>query len=452
MIGHPSPAELAAFFRRELSSAQARSICRHLRRMCPDCLALLASCVNADAFQAALAEAVPEEPDSYDDVIARVLESVRKQERHVRAQEKQAKEILARFEKGDELAAAENLPSSTGMYAKYLAFLERSWTLRHEDPGRMVQHAIWAVACARRLDPRKYGDRQVVDFQCKAHAALANANRVAQRLADAEALMARAWRLFELGTRDETLEIYLLEFEAALDADRRRFKKAIDSLQRVYRHHRRLGQKHLAARALIQMAAYTTYSGDVEKALTILDRSLSLLDATADPTLVYMARHNRIWILCDCGRFREAERELFELRPFHQHSGGRISALKVRWLEGRIDAGRERFDRAVETLCEVREELGKVHRAYDAALASIDLAAVLMARAKYIAAAEVVNKAHDTFRALGIDREGLVSLKILKEAFARQLATQAMVEEVAAFLRKLEVDPEAKFAGSAWGW
>jgi hypothetical protein len=393
--------------------------------------------------------AEPRPPD-YDAVLDRVFSVVLWHGRHLRGQEAQAREILARFEREAELDVLENLGSHIGMYARYRALLERSWALRFDDPARMVQLALFAAACARQLNPRRYGSRRVFDFRCEAEAAAGNALRVAQRLAAAACAMVRARELFELGTRSELLEVHLLDLEASLDAARRRFNEAIAGLEIVYRYHCQHGDYHLAGRALLRQAFYTGDAGDPVKALELLQRSLTLIEPSRDPVLAYTALQNQIWILCDCGRFREAEIQLFQLRPQQRHQGGRIPRLKLRWAEGRIDAGLGRLERAELTLLEVRKGLAAVPRHYDAALAALDLAAVLMGRGKSRQASEVVTDAYQTFIELRIEREALVSLLVLRNAFELGLATRAMVEKVAAFLRKVEGDPEAKFERQAW--
>ncbi len=385
------------------------------------------------------------EPD-YDDAIDRVFEAVRRHARHLHGQEAQTRMILARCEREDELKVMEEVSPATGMYARYRAFLERSWALRYENPQRMVQLAGFAVHCSRRLLARRYGIKKVFDFQCEAQAALGNALRVAQRLDEAACAMARARELFALGTRDLSLELVLLDVEASLDTDRRRFTEAAARLKLSYRGFRSLGDKHLAGRVLVKLGICATYAGHPEQALLILRRSLDLLDATCDPSVVYAAMHSRVSILCDCGRFREAERQLFQLRPFRQAQGDRINRLKLRWLEGRVDAGLERLERAEATLDEVSAGMAAAGRPGDAACAGLDLAAVLVARGKTRQAREVVSTAYEVFLAVGVDREALASLTILRTCFEVGMATRLMVEEVAAFLRKLENDPEARFA------
>ncbi len=386
--------------------------------------------------------AEPREAD-YDAAIEQAFQVARRHHRHLRSQEAQAQRILQRLEAEDEMEAVGKLPHATGTLAKYMALRDRSWALRHENPYRMVQLALLALGCARQLDAGLYGAELVSDFQCRAQADLGNALRVAQRLDEAEAAMGRARQLFALGTKSASVEIHLLDLEASLDADRRRFKDAIARLEKIYRYHRMSRNPHLAGRALLMQGFYTDYADDPVKALEILQRSLDLIDASRDPGLAYIALHNQIWILCDCGRFREAERQLVLLRPLQQHGSGRITELKLRWTEGRIDAGLERLESAEKTLVEAREGMQKAGRPYDAALVSLDLAAVLLARRKSRPAADVVAVAYETFMALRIEREAVASLLILKAAFEAGLADRAMVEEVVGSLRRQRRDPAA---------
>jgi len=447
--GHPSSAELAALLRGELDPLRVQEVLDHLLRPCESCLESVLNAPETEIdWERATVELTPEQDAEYDAAIDKAFGVVRRHARHLRGQRSQAKRILTRLEQADELEA--KLPATSGAYAKFRALLDRSWALRHEDPVRMVRLALLAVKCAEQLDARIYGPRRVCDFQCEAQVALGNAFRVSQQLDKAEAAMACARELFELGTHEHLLEISLLQREAALDAARRRFKPATMKLEMVYRYYRQTGDAHLAGRALVQQGLYMTYAGESERALRILRRSLNLIDASSDPTLVYAALHNQIWTLCDCGRFREAEKLLFLIRPLQQHAGGRISLLKLHWEEGRIDAGLRRFDRAEQAFLEVIEGMTAINRSYDAAIASLDLAAVLMALQRSGQAREIVPTAYQTFVALRIEREALIAVMMLKYSFEKGVATRAMVEEVAIFLRRFENNPSLKFEGKAW--
>jgi tetratricopeptide (TPR) repeat protein len=138
-------------------------------------------------------------------------------------------------------------------------------------------------------------------------------------------------------------------------------------------------------------------------ALQMLKQSIEMIDAAQDPSLAYTARHNRITLLIDLDRFREAEKQLFLLRPLKHHGGGRINDLRFRWEEGRIDAGLGRFARAETALQEVREAFSEINRTFDSALASLELTAVLIAQGKAIEARKVALETTRSFVALGVN-------------------------------------------------
>jgi len=137
-------------------------------------------------------------------------------------------------------------------------------------------------------------------------------------------------------------------------------------------------------------------------------------------------------------------------------AGGRINQLRFRWEEGRIDAGLERCDRAETTFREVRGGFLEVNRAYDSALASLDLSAVLLAQRKTGEAKEVVAAAYKMFIALKIEREALIAVLGLKTACEMRVASRELAEKVASYVRRLENDPGAKFErrgeGRTFSW
>jgi tetratricopeptide (TPR) repeat protein len=325
------------------------------------------------------------------------------------------------------------------------ALLARSWDLRYDNPKLMVQLALLAAECAEQLDARTYGAVWVCDFKCRAQAELGNAYRVLDQIESAEAALDKARRYFELGSQSETLEIRLLELEASVCADSRRFSDACVRLAKVQSYYVRQGDNHLAGRALLKSGLYTGYAGDSEKALQLLADSLKLLDGEKYPALVYAARHNQILFLIDMGHYREAEKQLFLLRALRHHAGGKVNELRFLFLEGRIDSGLGRSERAEKIFRTIREGALEFNLAYDSALASLDLAAVLLAQRKAREATEEVKAASKVFIALRVDREAFMTVIMLRTACEMQLATQNMVERVAKFLRRLANDPTARF-------
>jgi len=441
---HPSVAEISALLSKILPPKKQRQILAHLLFECTDCLSQAPINIRALLKFEGPVTYLEQEQGETDAAIGRAFNLAIRHQRHLDRERKSAQKAEKILAKGG-LETTTRLPLRMGALAKMEALLTRSWALRHENPKLMTQFALLAAECAEQLEARTYGIEQVYDFRCRAQAELGNAYRVLAQLGEAEHAFGLARRFFELGSRNELLEIRLLNLEASLDAEKLRYKEACTSLAKIHTYHLQNGNDHLAGRALLKRGLYEGYAGDERKALGLLSDSLKLIDAEREPSLAYAVRHNQILFLVDLGDFREAEKQLFRLRPLHPHAGGRIPKLHLRWIGGRIDAGLGRSDRAENIFREVRETSLELNRAYDSALASLDLAAVLLAQRKAREATEEVRTAAKVFIALRIDREAFMTIIMLRTACEMQLATQTMVERVAKFLRRLENDPTARF-------
>jgi tetratricopeptide (TPR) repeat protein len=384
-----------------------------------------------------------------DAAIGRAFKTVLKQERDRKARRAQVTRVLRVLEDGG-VEAAQNLPQRISDLARMEAFLAHAWKLRHEDPRSMVHLAWYAAQVSLRLDPRCHGPAQVSDLQAHAHAELGNAYRVSDRLHEACDYLGRARAFFEHGTGDELLEIRLLELEASLAADCRQFGRASKMLLKVLEFYYRRRAFHLAGRTVIKMGLYAGYAGDFDQGIRLLEKGLALVDDGPDPKLACAAAHNLILFLIDSGRFREAKK----LRIVHSRhladAGGRVNEVKFRALEGRIDSGLGKYERAVAIFHEVRCGYEEVGRPYDAGITDLDLAATLLLQGKSTEATQVALEAAGIFKSLHIQREAFQAVILLRNAFEEQAATLEMVEEVAGFLRRIEIDPALRFEGQAW--
>ena len=122
--------------------------------------------------------------------------------------------------------------------------------------------------------------------------------------------------------------------------------------------------------------------------------------------------------------------------------------LKFRWLEGRVEAGLRNFLRAEEIFREVQAGLTGAGLKFQSALASLDLADVLLNRKEAAEAREIILQAVEVFKGLGIDRERFMAVVLLRYAVEQGTAAFALAEmlaEVIAFLRRAEHDPNARF-------
>jgi hypothetical protein len=432
MEEHPTPEELLAFVRGELAGAEARTAVLHLVRKCETCVAVAEALLGEAGYDAAL--------DGAFRAASRTAKQVRKEnEAAQRVADMLATQGLGGF---DEVAAkVDHLAIVEGL-------LRRSWDVRHENPRAMVQLAGWAFGESQRLDERKYGVQRVADIRGRAAAELGNALRVADHMDDAFFYFNQAEDLLAQGTGDEMLRVRLLDLQASLAADLRNFLLASNALTLVYQFHRRKGNRHLAGRALINKGLYIGYAGYPEQAIRITRAGLRLIDQKLDPGLAVAGVHNVLWFLVECGQFRDARKALFSHRPNYPQEGGRINLLRLRWLEARIHAGLDELDSAASSLRALTADFKDAGRGYDSALASLDLAEVLLNRCQAAEAREVILQAVDIFKGLGIDREKFMAVLLLRRVVQQGAAACTLAEvlaEVTAFLRRAEHDPNAKF-------
>jgi tetratricopeptide (TPR) repeat protein len=434
LADHPSLDELSAFLRGDLTAEGRRALVRHLLRRCERCSSEVDLMLGGQGGSA------------YDAAIERARRSAKAFERKHRREKARTEKITAARLPSAISAAAKPLPrkGKTGI-EKIEFLLAQSWALRYENPSEMVWHAVLAVKCSEDLDVRTHGRERVLDLRGRALAELGNAYRVLDQLDAAEAKLEEAGRLLNLGTRDEGLQIRLMELEGALAASRCRYRIAAAYLLTVSEYYEACGNRHFAGRAMIQRGLYVGYDGDPEQAFQLLEQGLSRVDEAQEPELIQTAIHNQLLFIIDCGRFDEARKFQFRNVRILSRFNGRVNRNRLHWLNGRIEAGLGRSDRAETIFREVKQEFEALERPYVASVVAFDLTAALLAQNRPDEAAKVVMQAYQVFRALRIKSEALAAVLILHQVIQRGKATAKMAEDVAAFLRRLERDPNARF-------
>jgi tetratricopeptide (TPR) repeat protein len=330
-------------------------------------------------------------------------------------------------------------------FALYEALLERSWSLRHENPAAMVRLAKMATLVASGLSIQRYG-RRLADFEARAWGELANAYRVTDDLEEAGEAFERAFEHLARGTGDEWLQARLYDLQASYFGSRRWFGLALGALDVVHAIHQRRGDRHLAGRALISKGIYTDYQGHPLEAVTLFREGLSGIDEEADPDLAFTARYNQAVCMLECGRFREARTTLWPLLR-ERSASGRINRLKALWVKGRVDLGLGELDRAGQALLEARTGFEEAGMGFAAALVSLELALVWLRQDRAAQAWEVVQEAGKVFERLQVHREVLAAVMILQRSIQLGKATVGLVESVVQFARQAQVhlDPDARF-------
>jgi tetratricopeptide (TPR) repeat protein len=444
---HPTAAELDGFVWDRLPTERARAIVLHLIRGCESCMSALAPHMagllgSADPPEPALS--VWEEAE-YDAAIDRAFTSVLRKAGN--PWEERKREALAVPLDSSPEEIPETL-THTSDIPSFERLLERSWALRHDDPEEMVRLAEQARDLAGQIDSGELGAQRASDLQCRVWVELGNAYRVADRLAQSEQALGHATQLYLQGTQDELLAARLFDIQASLMGDSRRFDLAESALDLVFAIHRRRGDLHLAGRALLSKGMYAGYQGRAEESVRLIERGLELIDGDRDPRLLFVALHNQARFLMDCGRLRDARIALWKLKARRLDPGGRINELKVRWLEGQINAGLGEIDRAELALREVKSGFAEAGLGYKAALAGLELGAALLRRGRTDAAFEEGLAAVDVFLSLGIAREASVSVLLLKKGFEQRMANVGLLEYVINLLHQSEEPSSGRPAGS----
>lgn len=444
MSGHPTWVELEGFLDGTLAPERARSVVAHLLHGCASCQAEIRRRheleLNEEAAEGFSRDLTPEEDAAYDEVLDRAFTQVARWGEDACQVTARTREALALVEEKGTLALVEGAQRIQGP-PMVDALLEKSWSLRHESPEQMVEYALCAVLAATNLDTRRIGAERVADCRSRAYGVLGNALRVVGRLEEAQRALDRGYELHLEGSRDPLEGARLLDFQASLYSARRQFADACKVLESIYQVYRRQGQDHLAGRALISKGIYTGYDGDTQQALDLLTEGLSLLDRSRDTELVAMALHNRAYLLAELGRYREARKLLFEIRPVQEIAGKRINLLKIRALEGRINLGLGQLERAERDFLEARQGFQKAGLPFQAALAGFELALTRSGLGRRLEARQDVLEAAEVFLDLNIGREGLMAVAVVRHAFEQEQEAHALLERTVAILRRTENDP-----------
>jgi tetratricopeptide (TPR) repeat protein len=442
---HPTLAGLEGLVLGNISAEEAHAMVWHLLggcRVCGDQLAPYLPMLLGKLGRESRSEtSAPAQLEVYDEALERAFAAAGVRVPPPKTAEEKKQEALEFLCAGG-LEGHQDLPADLLGVPLYEALLERSWTLRHDDPDQMVQLARSAVFLADRLSEGQLGARKPADLRCRAWVELANAYRVADELDRAEEALGWATQWLMLGNQEDLLMARFFDVLGSFYADSRFFDLAGTALDVVAGLYRRQGDEHLAGRALISKGIYIGYQGRSEEAVHLIRQGLTFIDEQRDSWLVLSAFQSQAWFLVDCGRFKEALRVVWELRR-RRIPAGRLNELKLRWLEGHINAGLEKFDRAERALTQVKQGFEEAGLGYKAALAGLELGAVWLRQGRLQEAERIVSECAAVFISLQIRRELRVSILVIRKAVETRHLNLTVLQHVIDLLHKAERDPNA---------
>ncbi len=314
---------------------------------------------------------------------------------------------------------------------------------------RAVQLATVATLLAADLPRGRYGRGVVKDVQARAWSILGHAWREDSRLFDAEDAFQRAEALLEEGSGDPAQAGRVLHLKAILRHAQRRFDDALALFQRASRHFDASRDTHLLGGVRIDQARTLRELGDLYGAVRSVRAGLDHIDPERNPRLTLVAKHNLTLYLQELGDTEEALQIVGELLPLHARVGGAIDRLRLRWLEGKIAHVQGDLERSRAAFEEVREAFIERSMAFDAALVSLDLAAVHLRCERFADVLRLAGEMLTVFRALRIDREVIAAVYLLERAAAARKVSVALLAELASYLKRVREQPGLVFEPSS---
>ena len=298
--------------------------------------------------------------------------------------------------------------------------------------GEALELAALALSIAERVLGE---ERWRLMGYCWAH--IANARRVANDLAGADEAFVRAWDLWRAGADTDPKQLaewQLFSLEASLRRSQLRFSAALELLDQARAASRE--NQFATARILLQRGNVFTEMGDSEKALAALKEAAPFVEASGDPRINFGHRFDTANNLALLSRYAEAEELMPQVREWTLQQANDLDLIRVVWLESRVAAGVGRAEEAAAGLEQVRNYFAEHELAYDAALSSLDLAVLWLNAGRTAEVKELAVAMGWIFKAQGIDRETLASLKLFCDAARQESATVELARQVAAEIER----------------
>lgn len=449
---HPDPSILRKFLDRSLSLEEVLELSWHFAR-CQACRSRLERLSPRTAeLVARLLPGVQQAEDkrtagNYDKVFDRVRSNLASQAAVVSQDLNRGSRLVRELslmppEMRRQRIADDPSFTSRGLAEELLRQVRAEWA---DHPAQAEEEARLALAVIQRLDPNLYGIGPLSDLQARAWAYLANVQRIRSDLRSVEDSFARAEGFLAQGSGDPMARAEILDLEASYARAQRRFDQALTLLNQVSAAYFKAGDEHLVGRTLVSKATVHGYAGRPEKSVLLLRKALERLDAEREPRAHLAALQLLALFLNELGRWREARALLPAARQAAAVAGTHHDHLRIRWVEGLVAAQAGELEEAEAALTEVQRGFIAEEIGYDAALVSLDLAALYLRQGRTAETRELAATMLPIFQSRDIHREALAALMVFRHAVELEQATVGMVKDIAQYLRQARANPTLRY-------
>jgi tetratricopeptide (TPR) repeat protein len=268
-----------------------------------------------------------------------------------------------------------------------------------------------------------------------AWAHLGNARRVLGELRSADEAFRRAGLYWERGGDDVLgYGARILGFLASLRRGQRRLPEALALLDRALAMP---SGRELSGLLLENKALVYDELGDVERAIALLREAASLIDPTSEPRLLYCLHHILLGLLAKAGRIAEARELLPKVSLLCRELGSDLDQLRLHWIEGKVAAGSGENAEAIRVFETVGRQLLSRGMAYDAALASLDLAVIHAEAGHSEEVKAIAREILPIFQAQEVSREVLAAITLLLRATEMDAGSAILLRLIADDLRRI---------------
>lgn len=290
----------------------------------------------------------------------------------------------------------------------------------------MLSWARLARSMAERCDQVTAGGaRELADLRARAWGQLGNALRAGGRLRQAEGALRTAQEHAANGTGNLDLRLRLLRYHGSLATFAREFGRAMEYMEEACAIARTLGDQVGLAKCLVKQATVAVYSGEAALAIRLLDDAIPLVDPK-DQRLLFAAFNNLSYCYLEAGRLQEALAVLPQAKDLAHQVGDRLVVLRVIWQEAKILSELGLLEEAEALFAQAREGFLEHDLAYEAAVVSLDLAAIYLKLGLFVEVRRTVADVMPFFGALGVRRELLASLLQLQQSEDQTIALQLL--------------------------
>ncbi len=281
-------------------------------------------------------------------------------------------------------------------------------------------------------------------------AEMANALRVKPDARGARELLDRSRALIQIGgISDPSIVARIDHLEASLSLNLRRFAEAEKLLDRAKILYGLVGAMSEVAKVEITRALLFLEASEPLRALKVTRETLATEAVSEDRKLYLWARINLARACCDLKDLRAAKRILEQDEPQHAEMGEPLAHLRYPWIRGRVAMAERDFGLARKKFQVVRDGFVEARMGYDAALVSLDLALVALQQGQSEAVRELAQEMLPTFTSQDVHREALAALKLFTDAAQQEVLTEALIEDLRAYLLDARCQPELRFQPGA---